>query len=58
MKGIIGSLRILEAVARHQSVAAGELTDPFGLPKPTVRRTLFTLDEAGWLRATRKDTTR
>ncbi|MEV2231657.1 helix-turn-helix domain-containing protein [Streptomyces phaeochromogenes] len=58
MKGIIGSLRILEAVARHQPVTAGELTNPCGLPKPTVQRTLFTLDEAGWLRVTRRDTTR
>ncbi|MEU9882129.1 helix-turn-helix domain-containing protein [Streptomyces phaeochromogenes] len=58
MKGIIGSLRILEAVARHQLVTVGELTNPFGLPKPTVQRTPVTLDEAGWLSANRKDTTR
>ncbi|WP_060882203.1 IclR family transcriptional regulator, partial [Streptomyces scabiei] len=30
----------------------------FGLPKSTVQRTLVTLNEAGWLRANRKDTTR
>jgi len=58
MKGVIGSLWILEAVAQHQPVTAGELTNRFGLPKSTVRRTLVTLNEAGWPQANRKDTTR
>ncbi|MDW8807995.1 IclR family transcriptional regulator [Streptomyces scabiei] len=58
MKSVTRSLRILEAVARHQPVTVGELTRLFGLPKSTVQRTLVTLDEAGWLRANRKDTTR
>ena len=58
MKSVTRSLRVLEAVARHQPVTVGELTKIFGLPKSTVQRTLVTLAEAGWLRANRKDTTR
>jgi IclR family acetate operon transcriptional repressor len=58
MKSVIRSLQILEAVAQHQPVTVGELTKLFGLPKSTVQRTLVTLNEAGWLRANRKDTTR
>ncbi|NGY62391.1 IclR family transcriptional regulator [Lentzea sp. NEAU-D13] len=58
MKSVTRSLRILEAVAQHQPVTVGELTKLFGLPKSTVQRTLVTLHEAGWLRASRKDTTR
>ncbi|WP_461118565.1 IclR family transcriptional regulator [Saccharothrix stipae] len=58
MKSVVRSLRILEAVAQHQPVTVGELTKIFGLPKSTVQRTLVTLNEAGWLRANRKDTTR
>ncbi|WP_346127886.1 IclR family transcriptional regulator [Lentzea roselyniae] len=58
MKSVTRSLRILEAVAQHQPVTVGELTKIFGLPKSTVQRTLVTLNEAGWLRANRKDTTR
>ena len=58
MKSVTRSLRVLEAVARHQPVTVGELTRIFGLPKSTVQRTLVTLKEAGWLRANRKDTTR
>jgi IclR family transcriptional regulator, acetate operon repressor len=58
MKSVTRSLRILEAVAQHQPVTVGELTKIFGLPKSTVQRTLVTLAEAGWLRASRKDTTR
>ncbi|WEH20467.1 IclR family transcriptional regulator [Streptomyces sp. VNUA24] len=58
MKSVTRSLRILEAVAQHQPVTVGELTKLFGLPKSTVQRTLVTLNEAGWLRANRKDTTR
>src|ERR1044072_5213519 len=58
MKSVIRSLRILEAVAQHQPVTVGELTKIFGLPKSTVQRTLVTLSEAGWLRASRGDTTR
>jgi len=33
MKGVIGSLWTLEAVAQHQPVTAGELTNRFELPK-------------------------
>ncbi|MDQ0681847.1 IclR family acetate operon transcriptional repressor [Streptomyces achromogenes] len=58
LKSLTRSLRILEAVAQHQPVTVGELTKIFGLPKSTVQRTLVTLDEAGWLRANRRDTTR
>lgn len=58
MKSVTRSLRILEAVAHHQPVTVGELTKLFGLPKSTVQRSLATLNEAGWLRANRKDTTR
>ncbi|MCP2245992.1 IclR family transcriptional regulator [Lentzea aerocolonigenes] len=58
MKSVTRSLRVLEAVAQHQPVTVGELTKLFGLPKSTVQRTLVTLAEAGWLRASRKDTTR
>jgi IclR family acetate operon transcriptional repressor len=58
MKSVTRSLRILEAVAQHQPVTVGELTKLFGLPKSTVQRTLVTLNEAGWLRASRGDTTR
>jgi IclR family acetate operon transcriptional repressor len=58
MKSVTRSLRILEAVAQHQPVTVGELTKLFGLPKSTVQRTLVTLNEAGWLRANRTDTTR
>jgi IclR family acetate operon transcriptional repressor len=58
MKSVTRSLRILEAVAQHQPVTVGELTKLFGLPKSTMQRTLVTLNEAGWLRANRKDTTR
>lgn len=58
MKSVTRSLRILEAVAQHQPVTVGELTKMFGLPKSTVQRTLVTLAEAGWLRASRRDTTR
>ncbi|MET9830327.1 IclR family transcriptional regulator [Streptomyces sp. NPDC006385] len=58
MKSVTRSLRILEAVAQHQPVTVGELTKIFGLPKSTVQRTLVTLNEAGWLRANRRDTTR
>uniref|UniRef100_UPI0031DC9EAA IclR family transcriptional regulator n=1 Tax=Streptomyces hawaiiensis TaxID=67305 RepID=UPI0031DC9EAA len=58
MKSVTRSLRILEAVAQHQPVTVGELTKLFGLPKSTVQRTLVTLAEAGWLRASRRDTTR
>ncbi|GHK03926.1 IclR family transcriptional regulator [Streptomyces sp. Y2F8-2] len=58
MKSVTRSLRILEAVAKHQPVTVGELTKLFGLPKSTVQRTLVTLNEAGWLRANRRDTTR
>jgi len=58
MKSVTRSLRILEAVAQHQPVTVGELTKLFGLPKSTVQRTLTTLNEAGWLRANRMDTTR
>ncbi|MFB6846951.1 IclR family transcriptional regulator [Streptomyces sp. NPDC056373] len=57
MKSVTRSLRILEAVAQHQPVTVGELTKLFGLPKSTVQRTLNTLNEAGWLRADRRDTT-
>jgi IclR family acetate operon transcriptional repressor len=58
MKSVIRSLRVLEAVAQHQPVTVGELTELFGLPKSTVQRTLMTLNEAGWLRASRGDRTR
>ncbi|GHG86426.1 IclR family transcriptional regulator [Streptomyces lanatus] len=58
MKSVTRSLRVLEAVAQHQPVTVGELTKIFGLPKSTLQRTLVTLAEAGWLRASRKDTTR
>lgn len=58
MKSVVRSLRILEAVAQHQPVTVGELTKLFGLPKSTVQRTLLTLNEAGWLRASRGDRTR
>ena len=58
MKSVTRSLRILEAVAHHQPVTVGELTKLFGLPKSTVQRTLVSLNEAGWLRANRQDTTR
>ncbi|MFI0445403.1 IclR family transcriptional regulator [Actinomadura sp. 6N118] len=58
MKSVIRSLQILEAVAQHQPVTVGELTKMFGLPKSTVQRTLVTLNQAGWLRASRGDTTR
>ncbi|MER5217734.1 IclR family transcriptional regulator [Streptomyces sp. NPDC002838] len=58
MKSVTRSLRILEAVAQHQPVTVGELTKLFGLPKSTVQRTLVTLNQAGWLRANRRDTTR
>jgi IclR family acetate operon transcriptional repressor len=58
LKSVTRSLRILEAVAQHQPVTVGELTKLFGLPKSTVQRTLVTLNEAGWLRANRRDTTR
>ncbi|MEU0069999.1 IclR family transcriptional regulator [Streptomyces sp. NPDC006332] len=58
MKSVTRSLRVLEAVAQHQPVTVGELTKIFGLPKSTVQRTLVTLNEAGWLRANRRDTTR
>jgi IclR family acetate operon transcriptional repressor len=58
MKSVTRSLRILEAVAQYQPVTVGELTKLFGLPKSTVQRTLVTLNEAGWLRANRTDTTR
>ncbi|MDX3312231.1 IclR family transcriptional regulator [Streptomyces sp. NPDC054884] len=58
MKSVTRSLRVLEAVAQHQPVTVGELTKLFGLPKSTVQRTLVTLNEAGWLRANRRDTTR
>ena len=57
MKSVTRSLRILEAVAQHQPVTVGELTKLFGLPNSTVQRTLVTLNEAGWLRANRRDTT-
>jgi IclR family acetate operon transcriptional repressor len=58
MKSVTRSLRILEAVAQQQPVTVGELAKHFGLPKSTVQRTLVTLHEAGWLRASRGDTTR
>jgi IclR family acetate operon transcriptional repressor len=58
MKSVIRSLRILEAVAQHQPVTVGELTKIFDLPKSTVQRTLITLNQAGWLRASRGDITR
>ncbi|WP_329344574.1 IclR family transcriptional regulator [Streptomyces sp. NBC_00663] len=58
MKSVTRSLRMLEAVAQHQPLTVGELTKLFGLPKSTVQRTLITLNEAGWLRANRTDTTR
>jgi IclR family transcriptional regulator, acetate operon repressor len=58
MKSVTRSLRILEAVAQHQPVSLAELTKMFELPKSTVQRTLVTLNEAGWLRASRGDTTR
>lgn len=58
MKSVIRSLRILEAVAQHQPASLGELTKLFDLPKSTVQRTLLTLHEAGWLRASRGDRTR
>jgi IclR family transcriptional regulator, acetate operon repressor len=58
MKSVIRSLRVLEAVAQHQPVTVGELTKLFGLPKSTLQRTLLTLNDAGWLRASRGDRTR
>lgn len=58
MNSTIRTLRILEAVAQHQPVTVGELTKLFGLPKSTVQRSLLTLADAGWLRASRGDTTR
>src|SRR5690349_4481868 len=58
MKSVTRSLRILEAVAQHQPVTVGELAKLYGIPKSTVQRTLVTLHEAGWLRASRGDTTR
>jgi IclR family acetate operon transcriptional repressor len=58
MKSVIRSLRILEAVAQHQPASLSELTKLFDLPKSTVQRTLLTLNEAGWLRASRGDRTR
>ena len=39
-------------------MTVGEPTKLFGLPKSTVQRTLVTLNEAGRLRANRKDATR
>ncbi|WP_460346753.1 IclR family transcriptional regulator [Actinoallomurus acanthiterrae] len=58
MKSVMRSLRLLEAVAQHQPVTVGELAKLYGIPKSTVQRTLVTLHEAGWLRASRGDTTR
>jgi IclR family acetate operon transcriptional repressor len=58
MKSVIRSLRVLEAVAQHQPVSLGELAKLFDLPKSTMQRTLLTLHEAGWLRASRGDRTR
>ncbi|MFE7765172.1 IclR family transcriptional regulator [Streptomyces sp. NPDC057438] len=58
VRSVTRALQILEAVAQHQPVTVGELSKLLGLPKSTVQRTLVTLDEAGWLRANRKDTTR
>ncbi|RVX39835.1 IclR family transcriptional regulator [Nonomuraea polychroma] len=58
MKSVTRSLRVLEAVAQMQPVTVGELAKHFDLPKSTVQRTLVTLHEAGWLRASRGDTTR
>ncbi|MFD5483700.1 IclR family transcriptional regulator [Streptomyces hawaiiensis] len=52
------SLRVLEAVAAHQPVTAAELSKIFGMPESTLRRTLRTLNEAGWLRAHHRDATR
>ncbi|MDX3640351.1 IclR family transcriptional regulator [Streptomyces sp. MB09-02B] len=52
------SLRILEAVARHQPVTAGELSRIVGVPEGRLRRTVAALVEAGWLRALHSDTTR
>lgn len=58
MKSVIRTLAVLEEVARRQPVAVGELAQSMGLPKSTVQRTLVTLDEAGWLRATMDGTRR
>ncbi|WP_207914059.1 IclR family transcriptional regulator [Micromonospora sp. KC213] len=58
MKSVIRSLRVLEAVAQHQPVSVSELAKLFDLPKSTMQRTLITLSEAGWLRASRGDRTR
>jgi IclR family acetate operon transcriptional repressor len=58
VKSVLRSLRILEAVAQHQPVSVAELSRLFDLPKSTVQRSLLTLNEAGWLRATRGDLTR
>ncbi|MEU2537874.1 IclR family transcriptional regulator [Streptomyces iakyrus] len=52
------SLRVLEAVAQHQPVTAGELSKIVGVPERTVRRTLAALNEAGWLRAHRGEAIR
>ncbi|MDX3517191.1 IclR family transcriptional regulator [Streptomyces scabiei] len=58
VRSVTRALQILEAVAQHQPVTVGELSKLLALPKSTVQRTLVTLNEAGWLRANRKDTTR
>ncbi|MEU0672308.1 helix-turn-helix domain-containing protein [Streptomyces sp. NPDC006172] len=57
-KTVTTSLRVLEAVARHQPATSGELSKIVGVPEWTVRRTLAALNAAGWLRAHRGRTTR
>lgn len=58
MRNVIKALELLEAVSERQPAGVSELARALALPKSTVQRSLQTLAEAGWIRATGQETTR
>ncbi|WP_150460982.1 IclR family transcriptional regulator [Nesterenkonia ebinurensis] len=52
------ALRVLEGVAKQEAVGVTELSKQLGIPKSSVQRMLYTLQEAGWVRETGEDVTR
>jgi IclR family acetate operon transcriptional repressor len=52
------ALRVLEAVAAHESVGVSQLASALGVPKTTIQRMLYTLKDAGWIIEAGGDMTR
>lgn len=48
VRSVVNTLRVIEALARSQSLSVAELGRKVDLPKSTVFRALITLESAGW----------